>query len=104
MVSVKAYMGFIELAAAVKFLSNADLVWSTGILTRPVFLVCCGGYHGGRGGLAMGWVATEGYGPRSLKHWPGSPRHWSIVVRDGIILRRWSARQVSGRDRGVSAA
>jgi len=40
MVSVKAYMGFLELAAAVKFLSNADLVWSTGILTRPVFLAC----------------------------------------------------------------
>ena len=40
MISVKAYMGFLELAAAVKFLSNADLVWSTGILIRPVFLLC----------------------------------------------------------------
>lgn len=38
MVSVKAYMGFLEIAAALKFLSNADLVWSWGVLTRPVFL------------------------------------------------------------------
>jgi thiol:disulfide interchange protein len=38
MVSVKAFMGFLEIAAAMKFLSNADLVWSWGVLTRPVFL------------------------------------------------------------------
>ncbi len=36
--TVKAYMGFLELAAAVKFLSNADLVWMLGLITRPVFL------------------------------------------------------------------
>lgn len=38
MVSVKAFMGFLEIAAAMKFLSNADLVWKWGLLTRPVFL------------------------------------------------------------------
>lgn len=38
MISVKAFMGFLEIAAAMKFLSNADLVWSWGVLTRPVFL------------------------------------------------------------------
>ncbi|MBV9468997.1 MAG: hypothetical protein JOZ57_07095, partial [Abitibacteriaceae bacterium] len=38
LVSVKAYMGFLELAAALKFLSNADYVWQKGWLTRPVFL------------------------------------------------------------------
>ncbi len=36
--TVKAYMGFIELAFAFKFLSNIDLVWNWQILTRPVFL------------------------------------------------------------------
>jgi thiol:disulfide interchange protein len=36
--AVKAVMGFLELAAALKFLSNADLVWQKGLLTRPVFL------------------------------------------------------------------
>ena len=36
--SVKPALAFIELAAAVKFISNADLSWTLGILTRPVFL------------------------------------------------------------------
>lgn len=36
---VKIVMGFLELAAAMKFLSNADLVWSWGIFTRNVVLV-----------------------------------------------------------------
>ncbi len=38
MVTLEGFMGFVELAAAVKFVSNADLVWGTGILPRPVFL------------------------------------------------------------------
>ncbi len=32
---VKVLLGFIELAAAIKFLSNADLVWEWGIVSRP---------------------------------------------------------------------
>ena len=32
---VKVLLGFIELAAAVKFFSNVDLVWNLGILSRP---------------------------------------------------------------------
>ncbi|MGM0589948.1 MAG: protein-disulfide reductase DsbD family protein [Bacteroidota bacterium] len=32
---VKILLGFIELAAAFKFISNADLVWEWGIVTRP---------------------------------------------------------------------
>jgi thiol:disulfide interchange protein DsbD len=35
---VKVIMGFLEIAAAMKFLSNADLVWSWGIFTRGVVL------------------------------------------------------------------
>ncbi len=38
LVSVKAYMGFLELAAALKFLSTADYVWQLKWLTRPMFL------------------------------------------------------------------
>jgi len=33
---VKVLLGFIELAAAFKFLSNADLVWGWGIVSRPL--------------------------------------------------------------------
>ncbi|MCZ7645792.1 MAG: protein-disulfide reductase DsbD family protein [Planctomycetota bacterium] len=36
--SVKVVMGFLELAAAMKFLSNADLAWGLGVLTRELFL------------------------------------------------------------------
>lgn len=35
---VKAYMGFLELVAAVKFLSSADLAFNLGFITRGVFL------------------------------------------------------------------
>ena len=38
MSSVKVVMGFLEIAAAMKFLSNADLVWGWQILTRDVVL------------------------------------------------------------------
>lgn len=34
--SVKVVLGFVELAAAIKFLSNADLVWGTNLLSRPL--------------------------------------------------------------------
>ena len=36
--SVKVVMGFLELAAALKFLSNVDLVWQWGIISREVFI------------------------------------------------------------------
>ena len=36
--TVKVFFGFIELALAMKFFSNADLVYHWGIMTRPVFL------------------------------------------------------------------
>jgi thiol:disulfide interchange protein len=38
LVSVKATMGVLELAAAMKFLSNVDLVWGWGVFTRPVVI------------------------------------------------------------------
>ena len=37
--SVKVTMGFLELGAAMKFLSNSDLVWQWGIFTKQVVLV-----------------------------------------------------------------
>jgi thiol:disulfide interchange protein len=38
LVSVKAFMGFLELAAALKFLQTADYTLGLGLITRPVFL------------------------------------------------------------------
>lgn len=37
--SVKVMMGFVEIATAMKFLANADLVWQWGIFTRNVVLI-----------------------------------------------------------------
>ena len=36
--SIKVTMGFLEVAAAMKFLSNVDLIWKWGIFTRSVVL------------------------------------------------------------------
>ena len=36
--SVKVAMGFLEVAAAMKFISNVDLIWKWGIFTRDVVL------------------------------------------------------------------
>ncbi len=38
LITVKAFMGLMEFAAALKFFSNADLFYLTGLLTREVFL------------------------------------------------------------------
>lgn len=43
--NVKVVMGFLEIAAAIKFISNADLVWSWGIMPREMFIsiwIICG--------------------------------------------------------------
>jgi len=39
MITVKVVMGFIELIAALKFLSAADLVWNLQLLSRPTLLL-----------------------------------------------------------------
>ncbi|NOY05939.1 MAG: cytochrome C biogenesis protein [Chlorobi bacterium] len=36
--SIKVVMGFLELAAAMKFISNVDLIWGIGLLNRDFFL------------------------------------------------------------------
>ncbi len=43
--NVKVVMGFLEIAAAIKFISNVDLVWSLGIMPRELFIaiwIACG--------------------------------------------------------------
>ncbi len=37
--TVKVLMGFVEIATAMKFLANADMIWQWGIVTRTVVLV-----------------------------------------------------------------
>jgi len=43
--NVKVIMGFLEVAAAIKFISNVDLVWGWGIMPREMFIaiwIICG--------------------------------------------------------------
>lgn len=73
MTSVKVTMGFLELAAALKFLSNADLVWKLGLLTQPVFLAIWAGIAAVASMYLLGWF----YLPHET---PGKPG----ILRRGI--------------------
>jgi len=53
--TVKAFMGFIELAAAVKFFSSVDLGWQWGWMTKPVFLGLWAVIMAGAGAYLFGW-------------------------------------------------
>lgn len=76
---VKAIMGLLEVAAAMKFLSNVDLVWHWGIFTRTVVLVSWVVIA-----LAMAWrfVATAVRQARG----PQGPRlRWETLRRLGTV-------------------
>ena len=47
MTDVKVVLGFLELALAVKFFSNADLVKQWGLLKREIFI----------GSMGIDWIA-----------------------------------------------
>lgn len=53
--SVKVVLGFLELALAMKFLSNADLVYDAMIITREVFIVSWIVIFALLGAYLMGW-------------------------------------------------
>lgn len=56
MASVKVFLGFIELLAALKFLSNVDLVYDWGIITREVFLAIWAGTMAVTALWLLGWI------------------------------------------------
>jgi len=56
MASVKVFLGFIELLAALKFLSNVDLVYDWGVITREVFLAVWAGTMGITALWLLGWI------------------------------------------------
>lgn len=77
MVSVKAYLGFLELAAALKFLSNVDLKLSLGLLTRPVFLAVWFAIFAVAALYLFGWLR--------LGHDSGRPGPLRIAVGLGTL-------------------
>lgn len=56
MSTVKAFMGFLELAFAVKFLSNIDVVYQWGIITKPVALGIWFSLAAIGGAYLLGWL------------------------------------------------
>jgi thiol:disulfide interchange protein len=82
MVTLKGTLAFLELAAAMKFLSNADLVMGWGIFTRNVVLAT--------------WVAL---GLGLIFYLLRGKRHWVPAVVTAIIVA-WLATGLAGRRLG----
>ena len=74
--TIKGAMGFLELAAAVKFLSNADLVWNWQLLSSPMCLLLYGLslLAGGvwlLGKLSIGFNTPQGNPTPARRIWSG---------------------------------
>ena len=77
MITVKAVMGFVELVAALKFLSAADLVWNLQLLPRPSLLLLAT--------LLMGALALYLFGAFRLPHDMPTPRR-ALSARTLVAL------------------
>ena len=91
LVAVKATMGLLELAAAMKFLSNVDLVWHWGIFTRPVVLIVWTTIALVLVLYLIGLIRL-GHAPRLSR--PGLAR-WTAVAA-GVALAVWLASGLTG--------
>jgi thiol:disulfide interchange protein DsbD len=60
--TLKVSLGFVELAAALKFFSNTDLVWGWGFLSRELFLLLWALIFAIAGAYLMGWIRVKGHG------------------------------------------
>ena len=68
---LKVFMGFVELAAALKFISNADIQWGWGLLSRELFLILWAGIFVVAAVFLFGMIrmkgeAHDGIGPGRL--------------------------------------
>lgn len=95
LLSVKATMGLLELAAALKFLSNVDLIWGWGVFTRDVvialwFII---------GIVLVAYLAGAlrlGHAPRLSR--PGLPR--LAVSAAAVLLTGWLGTGLAGQRLG----
>ncbi len=94
MVTVKGFMGFVEIAAAIKFLSNADLVWSLDLLTRPVFLAIWFGIAAIAGLYLLGAVRLPHDESRAI----GTTRR--IIGMVSLVAAVWFLAGINGASLG----
>ncbi len=95
LVAVKAVMGLLEIAAAMKFLSNVDLVWHWGIFTRPVVLLVWTAIAIVLVLYLIGLIRL-GHAPRLSR--PGIAR-WTAIAA-GVALGVWLASGLTGNRLG----
>lgn len=57
--TLKVWLGFVEIAAALKFLSNTDIQWQWGILSRELFLVLWAALFFTAAGYLFGWIRMK---------------------------------------------
>ncbi len=84
MTTVKVVLGFLELALALKFLSNADLVKHWGILKMEVFLVLWIVIFLGLGIYLLGKIRFPHDTPVSLKQL--SPVRWVLAILSFLFV------------------
>ena len=94
MASVKVFLGFIELLAAVKFLSNVDLFYDWGFLTREVFLAIWAGLMAVTALWLFGWMKL----PNESSYKVGWPRRVIGVASAACAL--WFLGGVGGNSLG----
>ena len=95
LIAVKASMGLLELAAAMKFLSNVDLVWGWNIFTRDVVLISWVVVAVILVAYLAGFVRL-GYAPKL-----GRPRLMRLTAAAaGVALALWLTSGLTGRRLG----
>jgi thiol:disulfide interchange protein DsbD len=87
---VKVVVGLFEIAAALKFFSNADLVWGTGILSRNVVLISW---------MVIALIAAAYLVRRLLASSTKSPVRWLAPLAAASIAL-WLATGVRGNSLG----
>ncbi len=91
LLSIKATMGLLELGAALKFLSNADLVWGWGVFTRDVVLVVWIAVALALVGYLVGGMAI-GHAPRLSRPGPG---RWATAL-GALLFTIWLGSGLAG--------
>ena len=64
--TLKISLGFIELAAALKFFSNTDLVWNWQFLSRELFLLLWAGISVLAAIYLFGWIKIKGHAANEI--------------------------------------
>ena len=95
LLAVKAVMGMAELAAAMKFLSNVDLVWNWGIFTREVVLITWILIAAVLVLYLAGWIPL-GHAPKL-----GKPKLGRLLATaSAVLVGVWLASGLTGRRLG----